>query len=59
MPTLIETNTLKDCAVLCKDLNLDFIEINMNLPQYQLQYIDVSHFNDVANKYGILHNSFG
>ena len=55
MPTLIETNTLKDCAVLCKDLNLDFIEINMNLPQYQLQYIDVSHFNDVANKYGIFY----
>lgn len=55
MPTLIETNTLKDCAVLCKDLNLDFIEINMNLPQYQLQNIDVSHFNDVANKYGIFY----
>ena len=27
MPTLIETNTLKDCAVLCKDLNLDFIGV--------------------------------
>ncbi len=48
MPTLIETNTLEDCAVLCKDLNLDFIELNMNLSQYQLQNIDVSHFNDVA-----------
>ena len=55
IPTLIETNTLKDCAVLCKDLNLDFIELNMNLPQYQLQNIDVSHFNDVANKYGIFY----
>lgn len=31
MPTLIETNTLEGCAVLCKDFNLDFIELNMNL----------------------------
>ena len=47
MPTLIETNTLEDCAVLCKDFNLDFIELNMNLPQYQLQNIDA--VDTVAN----------
>lgn len=36
MPTLIETNSLEECAALCKELQLDFIELNMNLPQYQL-----------------------
>ena len=55
MPTLIETSTLEDCAVLCKELNLNFIELNMNLPQYQLLDIDIPHFNDVAKKYGIFY----
>ena len=32
MPTLIETNSLEECAALCKNLQLDFIELNMNLP---------------------------
>lgn len=35
MPTLIEVNTLEDNMKLCKSLGLDFVEINMNLPQYQ------------------------
>ncbi len=39
MPTLIELNTLEDNAKLCKELGLDFIEINMNLPQFQAFYI--------------------
>ena len=32
MPTLIETETLEECAALCRELELDFIELNMNLP---------------------------
>lgn len=51
MPTLIETNTLEECAVLCKNLNLDFIELNMNLPQYQITEIDIPRFYDVAIRY--------
>ncbi len=53
MPTLIETRTLSECAKLCADLGLDFIELNMNLPQYQLDKIDVTYFNSIADKYGI------
>lgn len=41
MPTLIETNSIDSCARLCKELGLDFIELNMNLPQYQIENIDV------------------
>lgn len=55
MPTLIETNTLEECAALCRSLNLDFIELNMNLPQYQLAAIDISHFQDIADRYGIFY----
>ncbi len=53
MPTLIETNTLEECTKLCAELNLDFIELNMNLPQYQLDKIDTDYFRSIANKYGI------
>ena len=53
MPTLIETSTLEECAKLCAELGLDFIELNMNLPQYQLDKIDVDYFKCIADKYGI------
>lgn len=53
MPTLIETSTLEECAKLCAELELDFIELNMNMPQYQLDKIDVDYFKSIANKYGI------
>ena len=53
MPTLIETSTLEECAKLCAELELVFIELNMNLPQYQLHKIDVDYFKSVADKYGI------
>ena len=53
MPTLIETSTLEECAKLCAELGLDFIELNMNLPQYQLHKIDVAYFKSIADKYGV------
>ncbi len=53
MPTLIETTTLEECAKLCAELGLDFIELNMNMPQYQLDKIDVDYFKSIADRYGI------
>lgn len=53
MPTLIETSTLEECANLCTESGLDFIELNMNMPQYQLDKIDVDYFKGIADKYGI------
>ena len=53
MPTLIENRTIDECAALCRNLQLDFIELSMSLPQYTLDTIDVPHFRDVAAKYGI------
>lgn len=35
MPTLIEFGTIEENLALCRELGLDFIELNMNLPQYQ------------------------
>lgn len=53
MPTLIETKTLEECAALCRELGLQFIELNMNMPQYQLDKIDAEKFKAIAAKYGI------
>lgn len=47
MPTLIECNSLNQCVSLCKKLGLDFIEINMNLPQYQKNSIDIENLKNL------------
>jgi hypothetical protein len=48
MPTLLETKTLADCTALCRELRLGFIELNMNLPQYQIEKIDIAAFAKIA-----------
>lgn len=54
MPTLIENKNLNDTAKLCHNLGLDFVELNMNLPQYQLEEIEKIHnLTSISNKYGI------
>lgn len=53
MPTLIETNGPEECAALCGELGLDFIELNMNMPQYQPDKIDLAACKAIAEAYGI------
>lgn len=54
MPTLIENKDLEETALLCNELGLDFIELNMNLPQYQVEALEnVDRFHNIAEKYGI------
>lgn len=53
MPTLIELNTIDECVRLCKKLHLQFIEINMNLPQYQTDTIDIEKLTFLRAHEGI------
>ncbi|MBR6635727.1 MAG: sugar phosphate isomerase/epimerase, partial [Clostridia bacterium] len=53
MPTLIETNSINECVALAKELNLDFIEINMNMPEYQLDKIDVENLKNLSEQNNI------
>jgi len=53
MPTLIELPEPKDCARLCRELGLQFVELNMNLPQYQTDRIKPAVFQEIAEQYGI------
>lgn len=55
MPTLIELDTIDECAVLCKELNLKFIEISMSLPQYTNDSFDIAKFRSIADEYGIFY----
>lgn len=47
MPTLVEFDTLEDNVKLCKKLGLSFIELNMNLPQFQIERIDIKKLVDI------------
>ena len=40
MPTLIELSSLEETMQLCRELGLDFVELNMNLPQYQIEQLE-------------------
>lgn len=53
MPTLLEFNDIEECAQLCAELGLRFIEINMNLPQYQPDRLPQDKLALVAQQYGI------
>lgn len=53
MPTLIELDTLEDNINLCLELGLNFIELNMNLPEYQLENIDLDCVKKIKKYYGI------
>lgn len=55
IPTLIETKSIEECIDLCNELNFDFIELNMNLPQYQLDKIDIEKLNKLKNESNIFY----
>ncbi|MBQ6382886.1 MAG: sugar phosphate isomerase/epimerase [Clostridia bacterium] len=40
MPTLIENRSLEDNVALCRELGLQFIELNMNFPEYQTERLE-------------------
>ena len=53
MPTMIETETLEQCASVCRSLGLDFVELNLNFPQYLLHKLDADKLNKLAQQYKI------
>lgn len=49
MPTLIEIDHIEECVRLCKELGLDFIELNMNLPQYQIDNLNIEQLKKICD----------
>lgn len=55
MPTLIENESIEACAGLCKQLGLGFVELNMNMPDFQLDRLDARHLSSLAKQQGIFY----
>ncbi len=55
MPTLIELPKIEDCSKLCSELGLEFIELNMCLPQFQVENLDVEFLSELSKKYNIFY----
>ena len=53
MPALLEHGTLAEGAALCRELGLSFMELNLNLPQYQPGRVDADEIRRVGDEYGI------
>lgn len=51
MPTLIECPSLEQTLSLCCELGLDFVELNMNLPEYQLDRMDGADVKRIFQRY--------
>ena len=52
-PTMIETDTLLRCAQVAQEQGLDFVELNINFPQYQLSMLDPEGLNRLSEEFGI------
>jgi len=54
MPTLIENKSLSESAILCEELGLNFVELNMNLPQFQVESIGkIQELSEIAKRHHI------
>jgi len=55
MPTLVECKDIVECAKVAKRFNLDFVEVNMSFPQYQVSSLDVELMKKLMDEYGIFY----
>lgn len=53
MPTLIEKDSIEDNVVLCNELGLDFVELNMNLPYCMPENNSLEDLMKLKEKYNV------
>lgn len=53
MPTLLELDGIEENVKMCQALGLEFLEINMNVPEFQVDALDPKHLRDLSRAYGI------
>ena len=53
MPTMVEMRSIEEGAALCRELGLEFLELNINFPQFTLDMLDVEKLKAIAAEYGI------
>ncbi len=55
MPTLIELKSAEACAYICRELGLNFVELSMDLPDYQADKLNVDELRRIADTYGVFY----
>ncbi|MBE5960257.1 MAG: sugar phosphate isomerase/epimerase [Lachnospiraceae bacterium] len=56
MPTLLEMESLDDTMRLCKELGMEFVELNMNLPYYQVERLEeTDYLRELAKRYQLFY----
>ncbi len=54
-PTMVEMENLRQAAAVCRGLNLDFLELNINFPQYLLTKLNAAELRTLAEENGIFY----
>ena len=54
-PTMVEMETLEQAAKDCAVLKLEFLELNINFPQYTLDRLDADELEELAGRFGIFY----
>ena len=49
-PTMVEMESLEQGAEVCRKLGLDFLELNINFPQYTLKALDPEKLKKLAEE---------
>lgn len=55
MPTLVECENIRQCALVAEKYGLDFIEVNMSFPVYQPKMADVNEYLELSKEKGIFY----
>ena len=55
MPAMVEMRSVEEGAALCRELGLDFLELNINFPQFTLDKLNVEELKRIAAEYGIFY----
>lgn len=53
MPTLLELEGIEANVIMCQAMGLEFLEINMNVPEFQVDALDPIELKRLADAYGI------
>lgn len=53
MPQLMDVDGMEENFQLCKELGLDFVELNCNLPMCQPETMNVQYLNRLKQQYGV------
>ena len=53
MPYLMTCGTVENCAALCHELKLDFVELNISFPACQLETLTPDRLRGLMDRYGI------